>query len=147
MIEPDKIHIQKIIEAPVSLVYSLWSVGENIPKWWSPNVREFPMTFTEGGSYRVVWSGSDDPLKQPYGVFTKIIPEKLIEMTWHWDSISADFRSNIRLLFDDLDGATHFDFIHENFNVPHEVKLHREAWEEIMNMLVRYVKDVTPQHQ
>ena len=75
-------------------------------------------------------------------IFTKITPQTEIEMTWRWESISHDFNSNIRLSFADANGATRFDFVHENFNVPHEIKPHRESWEQIMHKLVDYASDV-----
>lgn len=134
MISPDgkTIRFQERIQAPAAFVYSLWSVAVNIPKWWTPNVKRFDMEFKEGENYRIIWSTSSDPIKQPYGQYTKIIPGKQIEMTWLWDSISPTFSSDIKLLFNENAGETLFEFTHINLSVPAEVLPRHEAWEELM---------------
>ncbi|GAB3909405.1 SRPBCC family protein [Mucilaginibacter boryungensis] len=73
--------ITRTLNAPVELVWEVWSKAEHIAQWWGPNGFTNTITkmdFTPGGEWDLVMHGPDGTDYKNKSVFTQIIPFKKI---------------------------------------------------------------------
>jgi uncharacterized protein YndB with AHSA1/START domain len=73
--------IKKILNAPIELVWEVWTDPDQIAKWWGPNgftntIQK--MDLVPGGEWRLVMHGPDGKNYNNRSEFKEIIPHKKI---------------------------------------------------------------------
>jgi len=76
-----ELHISRLLDAPVELVWEVWTHPEHIANWWGPN--GFTNTITTmdmkpGGEWNLVMHGPDGTDYKNKSVFREVTPFKKI---------------------------------------------------------------------
>jgi len=80
-IENKEIRIQRTFNAPIELVWEVWTQPEHITNWWGPTgftSTIHKMDFTEGGEWKLTMHGPDGTNYPNRSIFREIIPFKKI---------------------------------------------------------------------
>ncbi|TGL15274.1 SRPBCC domain-containing protein [Leptospira meyeri] len=125
-LEEKTVRIERLFDAPLKLVWEVWTNPLHIQKWWGPKSFTNPSVefdFKVGGSYRIVMrspEGVDYPI---FGKFLEITPFKSFVISdlvdEHPDDWVAEVQkmagvtgdreilnSKLRVLFEEIDGKT-----------------------------------------
>ena len=76
-----ELRITKMLNAPVELVWEVWTNPEHIANWWGPNGFTntiHTMNVTEGGEWRLTMHGPDGKNYPNKSVFVEIVKRKKI---------------------------------------------------------------------
>jgi uncharacterized protein YndB with AHSA1/START domain len=79
--------IERVFDAPPSLVFRLWSDPARVKEWWHPENFEttrFDMDFRVGGGYRFN-AVSTTSSHGAHGVYREIVAPERIVMTFEWE--------------------------------------------------------------
>jgi uncharacterized protein YndB with AHSA1/START domain len=139
--------IERLFDAPRTLVFDAWTKPEHMAKWWGP--RGFTSTVLKselrpGGAYRIHMLGPDgDHWTQ--GIYREVVrPERLV-MDWSW----ADANGNptrpattLTLLFEDVSGKTKLTLHNAIFESTTARDMHNEGWTSSLDCLGEYLATV-----
>ncbi|HMR90992.1 MAG TPA: SRPBCC family protein [Chitinophagaceae bacterium] len=76
-----ELQITRTFNAPVELVWEMWTKPEHIAQWWGPDGNTntiHEMDFREGGEWRLTMHGADGKNYPNRSIFKEIIPFKKI---------------------------------------------------------------------
>lgn len=79
--------IERVIRAPVRMVWGAWMNAETLPKWWGPDgfsCRTTRIDLREGGEWVFDMIGPDGTVYPNHHRYTLVRPEARIEYTLHW---------------------------------------------------------------
>src|SRR5579863_609311 len=137
--------IERVFDAPRSLVFKAWTEPEHISKWWGP--RGFKSTvlvndLRPGGAYRIHMLGPDgDHWSQ--GVYREIVePERLI-MAGGWADAQGNFtrpQTTLALTFEDHGGKTKMTLRQSVFESVTARDMHQGGWTSSLDRLAEYLK-------
>ena len=100
--------MQRVIKAPVPVVWGAWMNAESLPKWWGPDgfsCRTSRIDLRAGGEWvfdMIAPDGTVFPNHHRYGA---VIPEARLDYTLHWGE-NGPKHADAWATFDDLGGAT-----------------------------------------
>lgn len=100
--------MQRIIKAPVQVVWGAWMNAESLPKWWGPDgfsCRTSRIDLKSGGEWvfdMIAPDGTVFPNHHRYGA---VIPETRLDYTLHWGE-NGPKHADAWAAFDDVGGAT-----------------------------------------
>ncbi len=80
-IQNRSVHIKRTLQAPIELVWEVWSKPEHIAQWWGPSGFTntiSTMDFEEGGEWIFMMHGPDGKNYPNRSVFKEIVPLKKI---------------------------------------------------------------------
>ncbi len=86
------ISISRTINAPVALVWEVWTQPEHIAKWWGPNGFTNTITVMDvqpGGQWNLVMHGPDGTNYQNKSVFKEVVPHKKIVLEHYNPNFTA----------------------------------------------------------
>lgn len=124
--EENIVRIERIFDAPIQLVWEVWTNPIHIEKWWGPKGFTIPKVefdFQEGSSYKIVMRSPDGIDYPVMGKILEIIPTKSFTMSdlvdehpqqWVEDiqkmtGTTGDrnsLNSKLQVLFEETDGKT-----------------------------------------
>jgi len=79
--------IERVIRAPVHMVWGAWMNAETLPKWWGPDgfsCRTTRIDLREGGEWVFDMIGPDGTVYPNHHRYILVRPEARIEYTLHW---------------------------------------------------------------
>ena len=87
-IQPIGLVIERLIEAPPSLVFKVWTTPEHLARWFGP--KDFTLPFCEvdfrvGGRYRLCMRSPDGKDYWVHGVYREILEPERLAFTWERD--------------------------------------------------------------
>jgi uncharacterized protein YndB with AHSA1/START domain len=103
--------IEKLIDAPVSLVWEAWSNPEHVLGWWDPPGMTLTIVehnFTQGGNWKYTTPMPDGKEFISEGTYLEIIPFKKIVTTMDLKPMTEG--SVIHILFEEIGEQTQFTF-------------------------------------
>lgn len=128
----DELLIDRILDAPVSLVFALWSDPEHLKRWMGPQTFDCPFAevdFRVGGAYRMMIRSSDGGENWFGGVYREIEPNRRLVFTYVWEGgPSAGVETVVTLLFEDLGGRTRQVFHQRGFARADRRDAHVGGW-------------------
>jgi len=83
-----ELRLSRVLNAPVELVWEVWTQPEHIAQWWGPNgftTTIHKMDITAGGEWNLVMHGPDGTDYKNKSTFKEIVPLKKIV----YDHVSA----------------------------------------------------------
>ena len=95
--EDREIFISRKLNAPVELVWELWTKPEHIANWWGPNgfTNTIPtMDVVPGGEWNLVMHGPDGKDYQNKCIFKEVVPYKKLvfeHISYPWNLTTIDF--------------------------------------------------------
>jgi uncharacterized protein YndB with AHSA1/START domain len=136
--------IERVFDAPRSLVFKAWTEPEHMARWWGP--RGFTSTVLKnelrpGGAYRIHMLGPDgDHWSQ--GIYREVVPPERLVMVGSW----ADAHGNptrpettLTLLFEDLGGKTRLTLHNAVFESVTARDMHNSGWSSALDCLAEYL--------
>ncbi len=138
--------IERLLDAPPSLVYKVWTQPEHLVHWWGPKDFSTPswdMDVRPGGSFRILIRSIDGTEFWMRGVYREVVePERLV-FTFAWEDENGDpvHETLVTVRFDAEGKQTRFSFHQALFRTPVECEDHRGGWSECFDRLAAYVLD------
>ena len=83
-----ELSITRTFNAPVALVYDLWTSSEKAIAWWGPKdfvTTHLEIDFRVGGAYRACIENPDYGVNWMAGHYVSIEPQKKIVFTFQWE--------------------------------------------------------------
>ena len=130
--------IERVFDAPPSLVFRLWSDPARIREWWHPEgfeTKRFEMDFRVGGSYRFT-SASATSSHSAHGIYREIVAPERIVMTFEWEGTGpfAGRQTLISIGFAPHgDGRTLLTFRQEPFATREGRDDHVKGWNQVLD--------------
>ncbi len=100
--------IQRVIKAPVPVVWGAWMNAESLPKWWGPDgfsCRTSRIDLRAGGEWVFDMIGPDGTVFPNHHKYGAVIPETRLDYTLHWGE-NGPKHADAWAMFEDLGGAT-----------------------------------------
>ncbi|WP_103256555.1 SRPBCC domain-containing protein [Tabrizicola aquatica] len=100
--------LQRLIKAPVPVVWGAWMDAESLPKWWGPegfSCRTSRIDLRAGGEWVFDMIGPDGTVFPNHHKYGAVIPEARLDYTLHWGE-NGPKHADAWASFDDLGGAT-----------------------------------------
>jgi len=98
----DELLINRRFNAPVALVFALWSQPQHFKHWIGPkdfDCTHLEMDFREGGAYRARISSAVYGESWMEGTYHQIVPHQRIVMSFRWANSPADPLTTITITF------------------------------------------------
>lgn len=138
-IADDELYIERVFDAPVALVFKIWSEREHLFRWWGPE--EFTATsmeleFRPGGKWRVGMVSDEYGEGWSSGVFREIVPNKRLVFTFAWEQGSSDEMQEtlITLTFAERDDGKTLQTFHQTpFSSVESRDSHHGGWQSMFN--------------
>lgn len=136
--------IERVFDAPRSLVFKAWTDPEHMVHWFGP--RGFKSTVLKselrpGGAYRIHMLGPDgDHWTQ--GVFREVVPPERLVMAGGWGDAEGNYtrpQTTLTLTFEDLGGKTRMTLRQEIFESVTARDEHRGGWSSSFDRLAEYL--------
>ena len=147
-IAPDATHelyIERIFDAPVELVFRVWSSPEHLARWWGPKdftPHSIRMDFREGGAWSSVIRSPDGRDHQMAGTYRTIEENRRLVFTFAWiDENGPAAETLITVTFEGMEGGrTKVGFHQSPFETERDRDSHAEGWGECLARLAAYVE-------
>ena len=130
--------IDRVFDAPPSLVFRLWSDPVRVKEWWHPENFEttrFAMDFRVGGSYRFT-AVSTTSSHSARGVYREIVAPERIVMTFAWEG-TGPYAGKETLITIDFaphgDRQTLLSFRQEPFVTADARDDHVQGWSQVLD--------------
>lgn len=144
VLQNDELLIERVFDAPVELVYRVWTRPEHLMKWWGPKTFEpigVEQDFREGGAYRYGMRSAEGREVWKSGVFQEIVPNARIVMTFRWEDGAWDVDNLITVTFLSMaSGRTLLRFHQAPFKTVEARDAHTGGWNSLLDKLTAYLE-------
>jgi uncharacterized protein YndB with AHSA1/START domain len=138
----DELLITRTFDAPIGLMFSLWSDVDHFQKWMGPEGFECPaleMDFRVGGKYRGMIHSPQYGDTWFGGKYREIEAPHRLVFTWQWESgPSAEVETLITISFAEHSGQTTMTFHQTPFLDVARRDSHYQGWTSLFNKLAAY---------
>jgi uncharacterized protein YndB with AHSA1/START domain len=143
----DELLITRSFDAPVDIVFSLWSDREHFKRWMGPETFTCPeveLDFRVGGAYRAMIRSEKDGENWFGGTYREIEPNKRLVFTFAWDNDgpSAGVETLVTIEFRDLGDRTEQIFHQTPFVSAERRDSHVSGWNGSFDKLHAYAKTI-----
>lgn len=100
--------LQRVIKAPLPVVWGAWWNPESLPKWWGPDgfsCRTSRIDLRAGGDWVFDMIGPDGTVWPNHHRYAAVIPGVRLDYTLHWGE-NGPKHADAWAMFDEQDGAT-----------------------------------------
>lgn len=100
--------LQRVIQAPRSVVWGAWMNEETLPQWWGPDgfsCRTKRIALRTGGEWVFDMIGPDGTVYPNHHLYTEVRPNERIEYTLLWGE-NGPKHADAWVSLEDIDGAT-----------------------------------------
>lgn len=100
--------LQRVIKAPVSMVWGAWMNAESLPKWWGPDgfsCRTSRIDLRAGGEWVFDMIAPDGTVFPNYHKYGPMVPGQRLSYTLHWGE-NGPKHADAWASFEDVGGAT-----------------------------------------
>ena len=141
MVGENKVVIERLFNAPVNLVWSIWTEPEFIKIWFGsdPNGRGLSaeIDLSVGGKYKISFQDSDGSIHSTFGEYVEIIEFSKLHCSWDWES-EAGHVSDLIVEFIPQGEKTLSILTHSNLN-PNSLHGYTKGWNDTMNKIVKKI--------
>ena len=137
----NKIVIERVFNAPVKLVWLVWTKPEFIKIWFGsdPNgtVLSADIDLSVGGKYSISFQDSNGSIHTAFGEYIEIIEYSKLHYTWEWES-EAGHISEVIVEFIPQAEKTLSILTHSNLN-PNSIHGYMDGWNGAMDKIVKKI--------
>jgi uncharacterized protein YndB with AHSA1/START domain len=137
----DKVVIERLFNAPVNLIWSIWTEPKFIKMWFGsdPNgtVLSADIDLLVGGKYRISFQDSDGTIHTAFGEYIQLIEFAKLHCTWEWES-EAGHVSELIVELIPQEEKTLLILTHFNLN-PNSIHGYTEGWSGTLNKIVEKI--------
>jgi len=140
--------ITRILNAPRSLVWEVWTSGEHMARWCAPKGFTIPVSEGEvrpGGAWRSCMVSPEGVEHWVGGVYREVVPPERLVFTHVWDEGEDIPRHEtlVTLEFSDAEGGkTRMAFKQEFFRSVSSRDGHEGGWSESFERLDNYLQQL-----
>jgi len=138
----DELVIECEFDAPVALVWRIWSDAAHLKRWFGPTdftCPVFELDFREGGRYRALIRAERYGDSWFGGTFRTIRPHREIVMSFAWEEGSGETHdTTITVTFSERDGKTLQRFHQAPFPDVGSRDSHHDGWSECLDKGLAY---------
>jgi uncharacterized protein YndB with AHSA1/START domain len=136
--------IERLLDAPPSLVYKVWTEPEHLIRWWGPKDFSTPscdMKVKPGGRFRMLIRSGDGTDYWMRGEYREVVEAERLVFTFAWEDENGDpvHETLVTVKFEPEGKKTRFSFHQALFRTPVECEDHRGGWTECFDRLSEYV--------
>lgn len=138
---PIGLSIERLIDAPVALVFKVWTAPEHLARWLGPKdftAHSIRMDFRPGGAWSAVIrspEGTDYPMG---GVYREIAENRRLVFSFRWTG-EDDPETLVIVTFEDRGAKTLMTFAQAPFDTIETRDSHADGWGECLDRLVTYI--------
>jgi uncharacterized protein YndB with AHSA1/START domain len=144
--EPIGLAIERLIDAPVALVFKLWTAQEHLARWLGPKdftAHAVRMDVRPGGAWSAVIRSPDGEDYPMGGVYREIAENRRLVFTFRWTA-EDEPETLVTVTFEDVAGKTRLTFTQTPFETVQSRDSHAEGWGECLDRLVAYALQQHP---
>lgn len=134
------ITIERLIDAPVELLFDAWTRPEHLMKWWGPGPVTCPeahVDLRDGGEYRIANRLEDGRVLWIRGEFIEIVRPTRLVYTWY--VMDLDKPSRVTVTFDEHERGTLVRVVHERILNAEIAENHKQGWIGCLASLDEYL--------
>ena len=140
--------INRLMDAPVDLMWRVWTEAEHLKAWWGPNVFTAPVVEVDlrvGGRLHIIMRAPDGLEHAADAVFQEIDPPT--RLVWTMDAVSLTgetlLKSRTTITMSDEGGKTRLVIVSEAYGVvPQAVQMLAgmdAGWNQSIDKLANYI--------
>ena len=136
--------ITRVLDAPRSLVFKVWTQPEHLARWWGPKGFTAPsckMDLRPGGAWRACIRSPEGTEHRMQGSYREIVePERLVfTFAWEDDEGRPGHQTLVTVTFAEQDGKTRLTFHQATFESVESRDSHHGGWSECLDRLEDYL--------
>jgi len=136
--------ITRVLDAPQSLVFKVWTEPEHVARWWGPKGFTAPsleMDVRPGGAWRACIRSAEGTDYWMQGVYREVVePERLVfTFAWEDDRGKPGHEMLVTVTFADQGGKTRLSFHQAPFESIESRDSHQSGWSECFDRLEGYL--------
>jgi uncharacterized protein YndB with AHSA1/START domain len=145
--EEPVLEIVRILDAPRSLVFKVWTTPEHWAHWLGPSGFTTPsceMDFRPSGAYRALIRSPEGTDYRMQGVYREIVEPERIVFTFAWEDEKGEpgHETLVTVIFDEHHGKTKLTFHQAVFETIEDRDSHREGWSECLDRMEAYLATI-----
>ena len=139
--DPIGLVIERLIDAPVALVFKAWTAPEHLARWLGPKdftAHSIRMDFRPGGAWSAVIrspEGADYPMG---GHYRAIDENRGLTFTFRWTGEDGP-ETLVSVAFEAVGARTRLTFAQTPFETVESRDSHAEGWGECLDRLTAYI--------
>jgi uncharacterized protein YndB with AHSA1/START domain len=137
----NKVVIERIYNAPVNLVWLIWTDPEFIKIWFGSDpygtVLSADVDLSIGGKYKIAFQDSDGSYHTAFGEYLEIIELAKLRYTWEWES-EAGHISEVVVEFIPQGEKTFSVLTHSNLN-PNSIHGYMDGWNSAIDKIIKKI--------
>ena len=139
--DPIGLVIERLIDAPVALVFKAWAAPEHLARWLGPKdftAHSIRMDFRRGGAWSAVIrspEGADYPMG---GLYRAIDENRGLTFTFRWTGEDGP-ETLVSVAFEAVGARTRLTFAQTPFETVESRDSHAEGWGECLDRLTAYI--------
>ncbi|MEW2398176.1 SRPBCC domain-containing protein [Streptomyces sp. NPDC046862] len=135
-----RLHMQRVLRAPRSVVFRALTDPQELAKWWGPDgfaTLRVESDLRPGGSYRIAMQPPEGDLFYLVGEFLEVDPPERLSYTFRWEPPDPEDRETVVTLSLRTLGGTSVElvFTQGDFATERRRTLHEEGWTQSLNKL------------
>jgi uncharacterized protein YndB with AHSA1/START domain len=144
-----RLHMQRVLRAPRSVVFQALTEPQELAKWWGPDGFTIPRVKSDlrpGGGYRIAMQPPEGDLFYLVGEFLEVDPPQRLSYTFRWEDPDPEDRETmVTLSLRDIDDeSTELDFTQGGFATERRQALHDEGWAQSFGKLEQLLSSAAP---
>jgi uncharacterized protein YndB with AHSA1/START domain len=137
----NKVVIERLFDAPVKLIWSVWTEPGFIKMWFGsdPNgtVLSADVDLSIGGKYKISFKDSNGTIHTAFGEYLEIREFSKLRYTWEWES-EAGHVSELAVEFTRQREKTLTTLSHSNLN-PSSLHGYLDGWNGTLDKIVKKI--------
>lgn len=139
----DTLIIERVFDAPVSLVWKCFTEQEHLAKWSAPRGFTIPQgagDLRPGGRWRAQMRSPEGHLFWLSGVYREIVPTRRLVMTHAWEEDGVPgHQTLVTVTFEDLGARTKVTLEQTGFESAGARDGHAGGWSECFDILAEHI--------
>ena len=136
--------ITRVLDAPRSLVFKVWSAPEHLMCWWGPKdfvMQSAEMDFRPGGMWRTCFRSPEGQDSWAEGIYREIVePERLVfSFAWQEDDGTSGPEMETVVTLTDLGDKTRLVFRQGVYATAEIRDSHESGWRECLDRLEAFL--------
>jgi uncharacterized protein YndB with AHSA1/START domain len=136
-----RVHLERVLPAPRSIVFTAHAAPDQLAKWWGPNGFSTPSIESDlrvGGAYRIAMQPPDGDLFYLSGEFREVEPPARLTYTFRWEDPDPDDRETVvTFSLEEVGESTELAVDQGVFATEGRRALHEQGWSESLDRLER----------
>jgi uncharacterized protein YndB with AHSA1/START domain len=136
--------ITRVLDAPRSLVFKVWTQPEHVVRWLGPKGFSAPsceMDLRPGGAWRACIRSAEGIDHRMQGVYREVAPPERLVFTFAWENEEGEpgHETLVTVTFAEQDGKTLLTFHQAVFESVESRDSHHGGWSECFDHLEDYL--------